>query len=126
MTPISISIAATVASLLLLLVVLELVRRRRLREKYALLWILTAIVLVVLSAWRSGVNSIGQFVGVEDSLAIIFATAFLFVIVVLLHFSTVVSGLTDRTTRLAQQNALLEQRIRELESRLGPSADSRD
>ncbi len=126
MTPLSVSIAATAASLLLLVVVLELVRRRRLREKYALLWILTAIVLVVLSAWRSGVNSIGEFVGVEDSLAIIFATAFLFVIVVLLHFSTVVSGLTDRTTRLAQQNAMLEQRIRELENCLDSSSDTRD
>ena len=49
-TPLTISIAATVASLLLLLVVFELIRSRRLRERYALLWLLTGVVLLVLSA----------------------------------------------------------------------------
>ena len=53
-TPLKVSIAATAASLVLLLVVFELIRSRRLRERYALLWILTGFVLVALSAWRGG------------------------------------------------------------------------
>ena len=52
-TPLKVSIAATAASLILVLVVFELIRSRRLRERYALLWLLTGVVLVVLSAWRS-------------------------------------------------------------------------
>ena len=62
MTPLKISIIASIASLVLLFVVLELIRSRRLRERYALLWLLTGVVLLVLSAWRSGLNTIAGWV----------------------------------------------------------------
>ena len=115
-TPLGVSIAAAIASLVLLIAVLELVRRRRLREKYALLWILTAIVLLVLSVWRGAVTSIATALGVSYGPTVLFAVGALFVLVVLLHYSTVISALTDRTVVLAQRIAILEQRIEELES----------
>jgi hypothetical protein len=117
MTPLGVSIAATAAALLLLIAVLELVRRRRLREKYALLWILTAIVLIVLSAWRGAVNQIAVTLGVSYGPAVIFAVGALFVLVVLLHYSTVISALTDRSVVLAQKIAILEQRLEQVENR---------
>ena len=116
-TPLGVSIAAAIASLVLLMAVLELVRRRRLREKYALLWILTAIVLLVLSVWRGAVTSIATALGVSYGPTVLFAVGALFVLVVLLHYSTVISALTDRTVVLAQKVASLEQRIDELERR---------
>ena len=116
-TPLGVSIAAAIASLVLLIAVLELVRRRRLREKYALLWILTAIVLLVLSVWRGAVTSIATTLGVSYGPTVLFAVGALFVLVVLLHYSTVISALTDRTVVLAQKVASLEQRIDELERR---------
>jgi len=113
MTPLRVSIAASVASLLLLLVVLELIRGRRLKERYALLWIATGVVLLVLSAWRDGLNTIASWLGVGTyPPAILFAAATLFVIVVLLHYSTVLSKLTDDNVLLAQRLALLEERVR--------------
>ena len=115
-TPLGVSIAAAIASLVLLVAVLELVRRRRLREKYALLWILTAIVLLVLSVWRGAVTSIATTLGVSYGPTVLFAVGALFVLVVLLHYSTVISALTDRTVVLAQKVASLEQRIDDLES----------
>ena len=115
-TPLGVSIAAAIASLVLLVAVLELVRRRRLREKYALLWILTAIVLLVLSVWRGAVTSIATALGVSYGPTVLFAVGALFVLVVLLHYSTVISALTDRTVVLAQRIAILEQRIEDLES----------
>ena len=114
-TPLGVSIAAAIASLVLLLAVLELVRRRRLREKYALLWILTAIVLLVLSVWRGAVTSIATALGVSYGPTVLFAVGALFVLVVLLHYSTVISALTDRTVTLAQRVSILEQRIEQLE-----------
>ena len=60
MTPLKVSIAASIASVILLLVVFELIRSRRLRERYALLWLLTGLVLLVLSAWRGGLNTIAE------------------------------------------------------------------
>ena len=64
MTPLYVSIAGSVASILLILVVLELIRSRRLRERYALLWLATGLVLLVLSAWRGGLDTIAGWVGV--------------------------------------------------------------
>jgi uncharacterized membrane protein YdcZ (DUF606 family) len=113
-TPLKVSIAATVASLLLLGVVFELIRSRRLRERYALLWVLTGVVLVVLSAWRGGLNTIAGWFGVETyPPAILGAIGALFILLVLLHYSTVISRLSDQNTILAQRLALLEQRLRE-------------
>lgn len=112
MTPVKISIAASIASLLLLLVVLELIRGRRLKERYALLWLVTGVVLLVLSAWRGGLNTIAGWLGVATyPPAILFAVATLFVIVVLLHYSTVLSRLDDENTLLAQRLALLEAEV---------------
>ena len=112
MTPVKISIAAAIASLLLILIVLELIRGRRLKERYALLWLVTGVVLLVLSAWRGGLNTIAGWLGVETyPPAILFAVATLFIIIVLLHYSTVLSQLDDQSTMLAQRVALLEQRL---------------
>jgi hypothetical protein len=109
MTPWRVSIAAAIASVLLLLVVFELIRSRRLRERYALLWLLTGVVLLVLSLWRGGLNTIAGWFGISGyPPAILFAVAILFILLVLLHYSTVISRLSDQTTVLAQRLALLE------------------
>ena len=100
MTPLPVSIAAAVASFLLLVVVFELIRSRRLRERYSLLWLLTGGVLLALSVWRDGLNTIAGWFGVE-------------ILAVLLHYSTVISRLSDQNTILAQRLALLEQQQRE-------------
>ncbi len=108
-TPLTISIAAAAASLLLLLVVFELIRSRRLRERYALLWLLTGLVLLALSLWRGGLNTIAGWFGVQTyPPAVLFAVALLFVLAVLLHYSTVISRLADQNVILAQRLALLE------------------
>ena len=116
MTPVRISIAAAIASVLLLLIVLELIRGRRLKERYALLWLATGLVLLVLSLWRAGLNTIAGWLGVSGyPPAILFAAAIMFVIAVLLHYSTVLSRLTDDNVLLAQEVALLRARVDALE-----------
>lgn len=113
-TPLKVSIAATVASVILVLVVFELMRSRRLRERYALLWLLTGVVLVALSAWRGGLNTIAGWLGVRGyPPAVLFAVGLLFVILVLLHYSTVISRLSDQNVILAQRLALLELQVSE-------------
>jgi hypothetical protein len=113
-TPVRVSVAAAIASVLLLLVVFELIRSRRLRERYALLWLLTGIVLLVLSVWRGGLNTIAGWFGISGyPPAILFAVGILFILLVLLHYSTVISRLSDQSTILAQRLALLEQRFGE-------------
>jgi hypothetical protein len=107
-----VSIAGAVASVLLILVVLELIRSRRLRERYALLWLATGVVLLVLSVWRGGLNTIAGWFGVTGyPPAVLFAVGVLFILLVLLHYSTVISKLADQNVILAQRLALLEQRL---------------
>jgi cell division protein FtsW (lipid II flippase) len=113
-TPLKISIAASIASVILIVVVFELIRSRRLRERYALIWLLTGVVLLVLSAWRGGLNTIARWVGVATyPPAILFAVASFFILAVLLHYSTVISKLSDQNSLLAQRLALLESRLDE-------------
>ena len=112
MTPLRISIVGVVASALLILIVLELIRGRRLKERYALLWLATGVVLLVLSAWREALNTIAGWLGVTGyPPAVLFAVATLFILLVLLHYSTVLSKLTDENVELAQRIALLEERV---------------
>ena len=120
MTPVAITIAAAVASIGLMAVVLELIRSRRLRERYALLWLLAGVVLLVFSSWRDGVNTIASWVGIRTyPPAVLFAIAALFFFAVLLHYATVISRLSDENITLAQKLALLESRVSEVEA--GPS-----
>jgi hypothetical protein len=118
MTPFVVSVAGVIASLVLIVIVLELIRSRRLRERYALLWLLTGLVLLALSAWREGLNTIAGWTGVTGyPPAVLFAFGVFFIIVVLLHYSTVISKLADENVILAQRLALLEERVRSQEPR---------
>jgi hypothetical protein len=114
---IRIQLVAIAASGLLLLVILELVRRRRLLERYALLWLFSAIVLLTLAIWRGLLEDIARTIGVAYAPNALFFIAFGFVLVLLLHFSLAVSRLTDQTKVLAQRLALMEERQRRGELR---------
>src|SRR3990172_162419 len=103
MTPLRVSIAGAIASLILIAVILELIRSRRLRERDALLWLPTRTVLLALWAWRGGLNTIAGWFGVTGyPPAVLFAVATLFIILVLIHYSTVISKLTDENVDLPQ------------------------
>jgi NO-binding membrane sensor protein with MHYT domain len=111
MTPLRVSILAAVASVILFFTILELIRRRRLRERYALLWLLTAVVMLGLSVWRGGLEVIAGLVGIYYPPSALFVLGSLFILVVLLHYSTVISSLADQNTILAQKLALLEAKV---------------
>jgi hypothetical protein len=109
-------ILAIIASGGLLLVVLELVRQRRLLERYALLWLLSAVVLLALAVWRDFLETISETVGIATPSNALFVIAFGFVLVLLLHFSIAVSRLADQSKVLAQRVALLEERLKRAEA----------
>jgi hypothetical protein len=112
MTPLRVSIFAAIASVILLVVIFELIRSRRLQERYALLWLLTGGVILILSVWRDALRLFSDQIGVAYPPSALFVVGFLFILVVLLHYSTVISELSERNLRLAQDIALLEERLR--------------
>jgi hypothetical protein len=104
-----------VAAAVILFVILELVRRRRLMERYALLWLGSGLVLLALAIWRGALHRISDGLGIIYPPNALFLIAFGFVLVLLLHFSLAVSRLADQTKVLAQRLALLEERVRRTE-----------
>ena len=121
-----IQIVAVATTGLLLLIVLELVRRRRLLERYALVWLGSALVLLALGVWSGLLTSVSDAIGIRYPPSALFVVAFGFILLLLLHFSTAVSRLTDQTKVLAQRLALMEERHRELERRLEGEASEPD
>ena len=121
-----VQVFAALASVALLGVVIELIRARKLRERYALLWLATAGVILVFAVWRSGLHQLSGALGIAYPPNALFALAMLFVIVLLLHYSTVISKLSDRSTTLTQRLALMEERLRELEGQPKPTPQLRD
>jgi hypothetical protein len=111
MTPLRVSVAAAIAAALLLLAIFELIRSRRLQERYALLWLLTGLVIFVLAVWRGLLSRLADLVGIAYPPSALFVLASIFILLVLLHYSTVISKLSDQNRILAQRLALLEHRL---------------
>lgn len=103
-------------TIVLLLIVLELVRRRRLLERYALLWLFSTVVLLVLAVWRGLLDDVAQRIGVAYPPNALFVIALFFVLVLLLHFSVAISRLSDQSKILAQRIAMLEELLRRSEA----------
>jgi hypothetical protein len=112
-----VQIVAIVATGGLFIVLLELVRRRRMLERYAVLWLFCAVALLGLSVWKGLLSDLARAVGIYYPPSALFVIAFGFVLVLLLHFSVAVSKLADQNKVLAQRLALLEERQREAEAR---------
>ena len=118
-----IQIVTILVAVLLLVGVIELVRRRRLLERYALLWLLSSLVLLGLAIWRGALDKIAGQLGVAYPPNALFIVAFGFVLWMLLHFSVAVSRLSDQSKILAQRLALLEERMRRAEAEAEGDAD---
>ncbi len=100
-----------VAAVLICIAIFELVRRRHLLERYALLWLLAGVVVMVLAIWQGLLTTVSGWVGIYYPPAALFAAGFVFVLIMLLHFSIAVSRLSDQNKILAQRLALLQEEL---------------
>jgi hypothetical protein len=122
-----IQIVAIAGAVGLLIIVLELVRRRRLMERYALLWLLSAVVILGLAVWQDALERLAALMGIIAAPNALFFVAVAFILLLLLHFSAAMSRLSDQSKVIAQRHAILEQRVRELEeARSGPAPRSHE
>jgi hypothetical protein len=103
-----IQIFAIVVSLVVGLSILELVRKKKLMEKYSLIWIISAAILIILSFWRNLLEWLASLLGVY------YAPTALFIVIsfcgmgLLIHFSIAISKLSEQNKILAQELALLK------------------
>ena len=109
-------LVGVVGSVAVLVFVLELVRQRRLREEYSLLWLATAIVVLILSLSRPLLEVLASAVGIFYPPSALFLVALLFVLAILMHFSIVITRLTQENKEVAQQIALLRHELQRRDS----------
>jgi hypothetical protein len=119
-------VVAIVGAFALLVLVLELVRRRALMERYALLWLFCSVVVLGLAIWQDALNTLAGYMGIASPPNALFFVAVAFILLLLLHFSAAMSRLTDQSKVLAQRQALLEQRLRELEHERAAAQEKRE
>ena len=100
-------------SVVVLGVTLEAIRRDQLKERYALLWVATGLVVLLCAFFPQVLSFLTALLGVQYSTAVV-AVVFTFLVLVVFHFSIVLSGFHDNQTRIAQRCALLEERLDQL------------
>ena len=104
-------VVASAVALLLLFLIVELVRRRRLKEEYSILWVTTAVVILVLAAWYEPLRWVTDAIGAVAESSTLFFFGLVFAFLLLLHFSVRISALERKLTALVQEIGLL--RVRE-------------
>jgi len=109
--PLSQKIFALLVSIVILVIIVELVRRRKLREEYSVLWIITGISIIVLSSWYKLLLLVTNLIGAVLPTSTLFLFSLLFLILISLHFSVRISMLNDKLKDVSQEIALINAKI---------------
>lgn len=109
-------------SIFIFVVVIELIRRNHLKERYSLIWLATSLVLILFSVWRKLLDYISLRLGIYYPPSFLFLLAIAFLIVLLLHFSTIISSLSEKNKRLAQEMGILKSRLDRIEKKMRTEA----
>lgn len=113
-----VQIIAIGISVIIFVSVIELIRRNHLKERYSLIWLATAIVMIIFSVWRSLLDVIAGAIGIYYAPSLLFLLAIGFLILLLLNHSVAVSSLTKKNERLAQEIGILKTRLKNIEEKV--------
>jgi hypothetical protein len=103
-----IQIISIVSSVFFLFLVIELIRKKYLKEAYALLWIFFSFVFLFFSMWKKGMDYFAKLVGIYYPPAFLFLILIVAIILILVQFSVIVSSQNEKIKRLTQEIALLK------------------
>jgi hypothetical protein len=112
-----IQVIAIIVSVTVLVIIFNLIRKKKIKEEYSLLWILFGIVFVVLSIWRNGLEYIADLLGINYAPAALFIILLAAVFFILIEFSIIISNLTTANKNLAQEIGILKAEIRRLKEK---------
>jgi hypothetical protein len=105
------AVISALTGLALLVVILELLRRRQLREKYAILWLGVVVVILPAAVYPRLLDGVAGLVGIASGASLVFFVGFLFLLLVSIHLSWEVSRLEEETRTLAEDTALLRAEV---------------
>ncbi len=113
-----VQLISIVVVIVLFVLVIDFIRRGLLKEKYSVLWLILIAVVGLFAVWRDLLDRVALLVGVKYPPSLLFLMAFVFVLLILLHFSVVISVLTERNKKLAQEVAIIKDELVEVEKKL--------
>jgi hypothetical protein len=105
------TIFAIATSVVVFVMLVELVRRRRLREEYAWLWLLTGAAMIVLISWPRLLAFVTRAIGAATPLTTLLIFSLLFLLAIVVHYSVIISRLTTQMKNLTQEVALLSNQV---------------
>jgi hypothetical protein len=104
---------AIIGAVIIFGVVIDFIRRGLLKEKYSVLWLASAIAIIIVAVKKSLLDYIAGLIGVAYPPTLLFAIAFIFIILIILHFSVVISILHEKNKTLSQELTLIKNALRE-------------
>lgn len=119
------NVAAFLLALAIVALVVEMLRRKKLREKYAVLWLVVGVATLVLAAFPRLLNIVAEFVGVQLPSNLLFTMSILMLLGVCLHLSWEISVVEDETRTLAEEVAILRAQVESLSAAQTPHAAAR-
>ncbi|HNQ83885.1 MAG TPA: DUF2304 domain-containing protein [Bacteroidales bacterium] len=109
-------VIAILVSVGLFLFILYLVRKKKIKEEYSLLWLFSSVVFIVFSIWREGLEYFAGLMGIAYPPAALFLILLLAIFLILIEFSINISKLSEKNKVLAQEMALLQNELEKLKA----------
>jgi len=106
-----------IGSILILIMIIELIRKKKLMEEYTIIWLLFGMIFLVFSIWRDGLEVVSRLVGIGYPPATIFLILIMGIFAILIHYSLIISKITERNKILVQEIGLLKQEIKQLKEK---------
>lgn len=112
-----VQLVAIIVSLAILLFVIELIRRNKLKEKYALLWLVSSFILFILSVWKKLLDIVALSFGFYYAPSFLFLAGFGFLLLIVLHYSIVISKLSEQNKKIVQELSMLKEKLAQNEEK---------
>lgn len=116
---------AIIGSILFLIFIIELIRKRKIKEEYGLLWIFFSLVFIVISLWRQGLEVLSRLLGIFYAPAAFLLILIVAMLLILIQYSLVISRLSEHYKALNQQIGILRLELKELNDRIAHLDDEK-
>lgn len=123
--PSRIQVLAIIGSILFLIFIIELIRKRKIKEEYGLLWIFFSLVFIVISLWRQGLEVLSRLLGIFYAPAAFLLILIIAMLLILIQYSLVISRLSEHYKALNQQIGILRLELKELNDRVAHLDDEK-
>lgn len=116
--PIRQKIFALIVGIAVCFFIVDMVRRKKLREEYSWLWLIAGFGIIVLTVWYDLLVFVTRIIGAVLPTTTLFIFSILFLFLIALHYSVKISSLTDQVRKLAQESAIMRQEMEEQRAKI--------